>query len=94
MPEILERSLIYEGKKLYFKIEFPQKAGALREFIVNVLGGTDDIIYFRYTKHINKEFGPVLLGIETKSREDSSILMGKMKAAGIFYEQILNINDI
>lgn len=94
MPEILERSLIYEGKKLYFRIEFPQKAGALKEFILKVLGGTDDIIYFRYTKHINKEFGPVLLGIETKSREDSAALMIRMKEADIVYEQILNINDI
>jgi threonine dehydratase len=41
MPEILERSLIYEGKKHYFKIEFPQKAGALRDFIMNVVGNND-----------------------------------------------------
>ena len=90
MPEILERSLIYEGKKFYFRIEFPQKAGALKDFILNVMGPTDDIIYFRYTKHINKEFGPVMLGIETKSKNNSFILMEKMKANNICYEQILN----
>jgi threonine dehydratase len=94
MPEILERALIYEGKKVYFRIEFPQRAGALKDFILNVMGPTDDIIYFRYTKHINKEFGPVLLGVETKSRENSTILMEKMKISGIQYEQLLNLGEI
>ena len=94
MPEILERSLIYEGKKQYFRIEFPQKAGALKEFILNVMGPTDDIIYFRYTKHINKELGPVLLGIESKSRSDSVLLMQRMTAGGIIFEKLTNLNDI
>lgn len=94
MPEILERSLIYEGKKQYFRIEFPQRAGALKDFILNTMGPTDDIIYFRYTKHINKEFGPVLLGIETRSREDSGILMEKMRGGGIVFEQLFNLNEI
>lgn len=94
MPEILERALIYEGKKVYFRIEFPQRAGALKDFILNVMGPTDDIIYFRYTKHINKEFGPVLLGVETKSRHNSAILMEKMKDSGIQYEQLLNLGEI
>jgi len=94
MPEILERSLIYEGKKQYFKIEFPQRAGALKEFIMNTMGPTDDIIYFRYTKHINKEFGPVILGVETKSRYDSEKLIEKMGSSGIVFERLLNVNDI
>jgi threonine dehydratase len=86
--------LIYEGKKQYFKIEFPQRAGALKEFIMNTMGPTDDIIYFRYTKHINKEFGPVILGVETKSRYDSEKLIEKMGSSGIVFERLLNVNDI
>jgi threonine dehydratase len=48
MPEILERSLVYEGRKHYFRIELPQQAGSLKQFITSVLGPEDDIIYFRY----------------------------------------------
>jgi threonine dehydratase len=94
MPEILERSLLYEGRKHYFKIEFAQKAGALREFIMNVLGQTDDIIYFRYTKVINKETGPVLIGIETKTRKDGIEMTNRLNKLGISYEKITNVNDI
>ena len=94
MPEILERSLIYEGKKLYFKIQFPQKAGALRDFILNVVGNNDDIIYFRYTKIINKEMGPVIIGIETKNKEDSFILISRMRKSNIIFEKLTNILDI
>ena len=94
MTEILERSLIYEGLKHYFKIEFPQKAGALKEFILNVLGKNDDIIYFKYTKLINKETGPVIIGIETKSKDDVKLLISMMEKYGIIYEKLTNINDV
>lgn len=48
--EIRERSMLHEGLKHYFIIRFPQRAGALREFLVDVLGPTDDIVHFEYTK--------------------------------------------
>lgn len=94
MTEIMERSLIYEGLKHYFKIEFPQRAGALRDFVMNVLGKDDDIIYFRYTKLINKETGPVLIGIETKCKDDVKLLINNMNKYGINYEKLTNISDI
>jgi len=94
MPEILERSLIYEEKKHYFRIEFPQRAGALKEFITSVMGPSDDIIYFKYIKLINRELGPVLIGIETKSKEDSYQLMERMKQATINFEKLNNIADL
>ena len=78
MPEILDRSLIYEGRKQYFKIEFNQRAGALKNFITSILGPNDDIILFRYTKIINQETGPVILGIESKSKQEIDILINKM----------------
>jgi threonine dehydratase len=91
MTEILERSLIYEGLKHYFKIQFPQKAGALKEFVLNVLGKDDDIIYFKYEKIINKELGPVILGIELKDKNDIHNLLSKMSQYGVIYDKI-NIN--
>lgn len=94
MPEILERSLIYEGRKQYFKVEFAQKAGALKEFILSVLGPGDDIIYFRYTKLINRETGPVVIGIETKDKVAGLELFDKMTAAGLVFEKLTNVADI
>jgi len=88
MPEILERSLVYEGRKHYFRIELPQQAGALKQFITSVLGPDDDIIYFRYTKLVNKETGPIILGIETKSVSDSAILMTQMQKAQIRFKKL------
>jgi len=88
MTEILERSLIYEGLKHYFKIQFPQKAGALKDFILNVLGKDDDIIYFKYEKIINKEMGPVILGIELKDKNDINQITSKMLKNNILYEKL------
>lgn len=94
MTEIMERSLIYEGLKHYFKIEFPQRAGALKDFILTVLGKNDDIIYFRYTKIINKETGPVIIGIQTKTKNDVVLLINNMEKAGITYEKLMNVSDL
>jgi len=88
MPEILERSLTYEGLKHYFKIQFPQKAGTLKNFILNILGKDDDIIYFKYEKIINKELGPVTLGIELKDKNDINSLLNKMTEHNIIYEKL------
>ena len=48
--EIKERALLYANLKHYFIIRFPQRAGALREFVVDILGPDDDITHFEYTK--------------------------------------------
>lgn len=78
MQEIKERSLIYEGLVHHFIINFPQRAGALREFLDEVLGPDDDIIRFEYTKKNNKENGPALVGIELKRSEDYEALLNRM----------------
>jgi threonine dehydratase len=88
MQEIKERSLIYEGLKHYFVINFPQRAGALREFLDKVLGENDDITRFEYTKKNNKENGPALVGIELKNKEDYQPLIERMNANGIQYIEI------
>lgn len=88
MQEIKERSLIYEGLKHYFIINFPQRAGALREFIDRVLGKDDDITRFEYTKKNNKDNGPALVGIELKYKEDYHGLIERMEEHGIQYTEI------
>ncbi len=88
MQEIKERSLLYEGLKHYFIINFPQRAGALREFIERVLGPDDDIARFEYTKKNNRDNGPALVGIELKSQEDYQPLIDRMNQHGIAYTEI------
>ncbi|NIK69296.1 threonine ammonia-lyase IlvA [Paenibacillus sp. BK720] len=88
MQEIKERSLIYEGLKHYFMLSFPQRAGALREFLDDVLGPNDDITRFEYTKKHNKDNGPALVGIELKQREDYSALIGRMQKKGFQFVEL------
>lgn len=90
MEDIKERSLLYEGIKYYFIIRFPQRAGALRQFLNDVLGPNDDITYFEYSKKNNKNAGPALVGLELKSRADYDRLIERMEANGIDYQAINN----
>ena len=77
--EIRERSLLYEGLKHFFIVRFPQRAGALKEFLVEVLGPNDDIVHFEYTKKTSREKGPALIGIEHQSKEDFEPLLQRMR---------------
>lgn len=78
MEEIEERSLIAEGLKHYFVINFPQRPGALREFATNILGPNDDITRFEYTKKVNRGTGPVILGILLKEKKELPNLLQKI----------------
>ncbi|WP_235857452.1 threonine ammonia-lyase IlvA [Paenibacillus albiflavus] len=78
LQEIKERSMIYEGLKHNFVIDFPQRAGALREFLEEVLGPTDDITRFEYMKKTNRENAPAIVGIELKNRDDYEALMKRL----------------
>ncbi|GAF65243.1 threonine ammonia-lyase IlvA [Alkalihalobacillus trypoxylicola] len=88
MQEMSERSLIYEGLQHYFIIQFPQRAGALREFIQEVLGPDDDITRFEYTKKNNKSNGPVLIGIELNRQADYAKLIDNLQRKGFGYHEI------
>ena len=92
MEEIREKSLIYEGLKHYFIVNFPQKSGAILSFIRDIIGPTDDLVYIQYIKKTNKEEGPALIGIEVASKEDFKALMRRMDAHNVNYEYI-NEND-
>ncbi len=87
MQEIKEKSLLHEGLLYYFIVNFPQRAGALRQFLSEVLGPTDDITHFEYTKKNNKESGPALVGIEVLDRADFPELLQRMKANGFEYKE-------
>ncbi len=90
MAEIKERSMLYEGLKHYFIVDFPQRAGALREFLNEVLGPDDDIAHFEYSKKTNRGKGPALIGIDIKEKEDFTPLVNRMKQANIQYEYVNN----
>jgi len=85
--EITERALLYEGKKHYFIIRFPQRAGALRDFL-NVLGPNDDIAHFEYTKKTNRASGPALVGLEVQNKDDFNSLIARMRSESINFEHI------
>lgn len=80
MQEIDERSLIYEGLKHYFLINFPQRPGALREFVTDILGPNDDITKFEYTKKVNRGSGPVVIGVLLADKNDSHALKERVAA--------------
>lgn len=86
--EIKERSLFYDGLKHYFIITFPQRAGALRQFLDEVLGANDDITHFQYTKKNSKEDGPALVGVELKFREDYETLIQRMRLHNFKYTEV------
>ncbi|MDC3416248.1 threonine ammonia-lyase IlvA [Aquibacillus salsiterrae] len=94
MQDIKERSLIYEGYKHYFIVNFPQRAGALREFMDDVLGETDDITRFEYTKKNNRDKGPVLVGVELKNKYDYAPLIDRMEKKGFSYIEINKDKDL
>ncbi|MEQ3550712.1 threonine ammonia-lyase IlvA [Pseudonocardia nematodicida] len=86
--DIVERALVFEGRKHYFLVEFPQEPGALRRFLDDVLGPDDDITLFEYTKRSNRETGPALVGIELGSPDDLPALLKRMDEAPPHIEQI------
>jgi threonine dehydratase len=90
MEEIKERSLLYEGLKHYFIVRFPQRAGALRTFVDLVLGPTDDITHFEYSKKTNREKGPAIIGIEIRKKEDFNGLVQRMNENGFVFEYLNN----
>lgn len=94
MEEIKERSMLYEGLKHYFIINFPQRSGALREFLNDVLGPNDDITHFEYTKKNNRERGPALIGIEVNAKEDYESLLGRMSERKIVFQHINERPDL
>lgn len=93
MQEIKERSLQYEGLKHYFLVSLAQRPGALKEFVNQVLGPTDDITRFEYIKKNNKDSGYVLIVLELQSSENYNTLIDKMKQFNIKYSELDKSNN-
>ncbi len=91
MEEIKERALLFEGLKHYFIINFPQRAGALKEFVNQVLGKNDDITFFEYTKKNSRSRSAAIVGIELKNKRDFAPMVKRMKGLG-FLGEYLNDN--
>jgi len=90
MQEIKEKSLLFEGLKHYFIVRFPQRPGALKLFVNEVLGKTDDITRFEFIKKTERESGPALVGIELTNRNDYAGLVERMKA---FKFDVIEVNQ-
>jgi len=88
MAEIKELSLLYEGLKHYFVVRFPQRPGALKTFVNDVLGPDDDITRFEFIKKTQRERGPAFVGIELKSAADYPALLQRMKSHHFDYKEI------
>ncbi len=89
LPEVKERAQRYSGVKKYFILRMPQRPGALRDFL-ETLGPEDDIARFEYLKKSARNFGSVLIGIETKRPENFDALFKRIEAAGMTYTDITN----
>ncbi len=87
LPEVKERAQRYSGLKKYFILRMPQRPGALREFL-NMLGPDDDITRFEYLKKSARNFGSVLIGIETKDANGFRDFTDRMDAAGLAFRDI------
>ena len=87
LPEVKERALRYSGVKKYFILRLPQRPGALKDFL-GFLGPDDDIARFEYLKKSARNFGSVLIGIETAAPENFQRLFGQLDAHGFTYQDI------
>lgn len=91
MEEIKERALLYNGLKHYFMVKFPQRPGALKNFVLNVLGTNDDITHFEYTKKNSRETALAIVGIELSDSSDFEGLRQRMQSLD-YFESYLNEN--
>lgn len=89
LPEVKERAQRYSGVKKYFILRLPQRPGALKDFL-NILGPEDDIARFEYLKKTARNFGSVLIGIETSHAENFETLCRRLEAEGFVYRDITN----
>ncbi|SIS51791.1 L-threonine ammonia-lyase [Roseivivax lentus] len=87
LPEVKERAQRYSGVKKYFILRLPQRPGALRDFL-ETLGPEDDIARFEYLKKSARNFGSVLIGIETTHARNFDRLFADLDEQGFTYQDI------
>ena len=94
MEEIREKSLLYEGLKHYFIVNFPQKSGVILSFVRDILGPDADLVHFQYIKKTNKDFGPALIGIEVTNKACIEEITRRMNEQNFSYEYINENNKL
>lgn len=87
LPEVKERAARYSGLKKYFILSLPQRPGALKDFL-ETLGPNEDITRFEYLKKSARNFGSVLIGIETSKPEEFEALFTRLDAGDYGYKDI------
>jgi len=87
LPDVKERAMRYAGLKKYYILRLAQRPGALRDFL-NMLGPDDDIARFEYLKKTARNFGSILIGIETKAPENFATLVANFEKSGMGFEDI------
>lgn len=92
LPDVKERAARHAGLKKYFVLRLAQRPGALKDFL-NMMGPEDDIARFEYLKKSARNFGSILIGIETRKPENFDRLTNAFDAAGLRYEDITD-NEI
>lgn len=86
--DVLERSLVHQGLRHYFIVDFPQEPGALRKFLDDVLGPNDDISLFDYVKRNDRETGPAFVGLTLGHKDDLPSLLERMEASPLEIERV------
>ncbi len=94
MPEISERALLYANLKHYFLIDFPQRAGALKEFVTEILGPNDDITHFEFSKKSFRTNAPAVIGIQLKDAKDLAGLVERMKIHNFKFDYLNNKENL
>jgi len=87
LPDVKERAMRYAVLEEYFILRLAQRPGALRDFL-NMLGPEDDIARFEYLKKSARNFGSILIGIETKNPDNFKQLIANFESSGMGYEDI------
>jgi len=93
-PEIKERALLYAQLKHYFVVRFPQRAGALKDFVNDILGPTDAITFLKKKKKNSRVNAPAVVGIQLKKATDLEPLISRMKEEGFFGEYLNDQSDL
>ncbi len=74
---------MHQGLKHYFIVDFPQRPGALRQFLDECLGSSDDIVLFEYIKKNDREYGPAVVGVQLAERTDLASLLERIATSGL-----------
>ncbi len=87
LPDVKERAMRFAGLKKYYVLRMPQRPGALRDFL-GLLGPGDDIARFEYLKKSTRNFGSVLIGIESDAPDAFDRLEAEMARNGLAWRDL------